>query len=165
MQIAPHLATIGLACTTTFTSGMGSVSCSVEPGPCTLRDCTRFHGCSSRGTVHGPWDNVFDITFACLDNRKYVQKATQSGKACDVLVLLRKVYQESYSLAVVPPPSCNNTATSPTTEQRDVVRFKAYSWKRPLRSSSPAINLTLPSPPLNHVPKSHIYTSFKYLQG
>ena len=38
-------------------------------------------------------------------------------------------------------------------------------WKRPLRSSSPIINLTLPSPPLNHVPKPHIYISFKYLQG
>ena len=26
-------------------------------------------------------------------------------------------------------------------------------WKRPLRSSSSVVNLTLPSPPLNHVPK------------
>ena len=39
------------------------------------------------------------------------------------------------------------------------------SWKRPLRSSSPTINLSLPSPPLNRVPKRHVYTSFKYLQG
>ena len=38
-------------------------------------------------------------------------------------------------------------------------------WKRPLTSSSPTINLTLPSPSPNHVPKHHIYTSFKYLQG
>ncbi|KAK4815585.1 hypothetical protein QYF61_004800 [Mycteria americana] len=38
-------------------------------------------------------------------------------------------------------------------------------WKRPLRSSSPTINLTLPRPPLNRVPKHHIYVSFKYLQG
>ena len=38
-------------------------------------------------------------------------------------------------------------------------------WKRPLRSSSPTVNLTLPSPPLNHVPKCHVYTSFKCLQG
>ncbi|KAK4831485.1 hypothetical protein QYF61_017986 [Mycteria americana] len=38
-------------------------------------------------------------------------------------------------------------------------------WKRPLRSSSPTINLTLPSPPLHHVPKHLIQTSFKYLQG
>ncbi|KAK4824286.1 hypothetical protein QYF61_013031 [Mycteria americana] len=38
-------------------------------------------------------------------------------------------------------------------------------WKRPLRSSSPTVNLTLPSPPLNHVPKHLIQTSFKYLQG
>ncbi|KAK4829643.1 hypothetical protein QYF61_005936 [Mycteria americana] len=38
-------------------------------------------------------------------------------------------------------------------------------WERPLRPSSPTVNLTLPSTPLNHVPKCHIYTSFKYLQG
>jgi len=30
-------------------------------------------------------------------------------------------------------------------------------WKRPLRSSCPAVNLTRPSPPLNHVPKHHVY--------
>ncbi|KAK4817239.1 hypothetical protein QYF61_005261 [Mycteria americana] len=38
-------------------------------------------------------------------------------------------------------------------------------WKRPLRSSSPTVNLTLPSPPLYHVPKHLIQSSFKYLQG
>ncbi|KAK4820013.1 hypothetical protein QYF61_017392 [Mycteria americana] len=38
-------------------------------------------------------------------------------------------------------------------------------WKRPLRSSSPTINLTLPRPPLYHVPKHLIQMSFKYLQG
>ncbi|KAK4826690.1 hypothetical protein QYF61_010699 [Mycteria americana] len=38
-------------------------------------------------------------------------------------------------------------------------------WKRPLRSSSPTINLTLPKPPLHHVSKYLIQTSFKYLQG
>ncbi|KAK4831375.1 hypothetical protein QYF61_017506 [Mycteria americana] len=38
-------------------------------------------------------------------------------------------------------------------------------WKRPLRSSSPTINLTLPRPPLHHVSKHLIQTSFKYLQG
>ncbi|KAK4807192.1 hypothetical protein QYF61_024312 [Mycteria americana] len=38
-------------------------------------------------------------------------------------------------------------------------------WKRPLRSSSPTVNLTLPKPPLHHVPKHLIQTSFKYLQG
>ncbi|KAK4813337.1 hypothetical protein QYF61_026500 [Mycteria americana] len=39
------------------------------------------------------------------------------------------------------------------------------SWKRPLRSPSPTVNLALPSPSLNHIPKHHIYTSFKHLQG
>ncbi|KAK4829457.1 LOW QUALITY PROTEIN: hypothetical protein QYF61_004675, partial [Mycteria americana] len=38
-------------------------------------------------------------------------------------------------------------------------------WKRPLRSSSPTVNLMLPSPPLHHVPKHLIQTSFKYFQG
>ncbi|KAK4831732.1 LOW QUALITY PROTEIN: hypothetical protein QYF61_018862 [Mycteria americana] len=38
-------------------------------------------------------------------------------------------------------------------------------WKRPLRSSSPTVNLTLPRPPLYHVPTHLIQTSFKYLQG
>ncbi|KAK4818814.1 hypothetical protein QYF61_019743 [Mycteria americana] len=38
-------------------------------------------------------------------------------------------------------------------------------WKRPLRSSSPTVNLTLPRPPLHYVPKHLIQTSFKYLQG
>ncbi|KAK4815867.1 hypothetical protein QYF61_009918 [Mycteria americana] len=38
-------------------------------------------------------------------------------------------------------------------------------WKRPLRSSSPTINLTPPKPPLHHVSKHLIQTSFKYLQG
>jgi len=31
-------------------------------------------------------------------------------------------------------------------------------WKRPIRSWSPTINLTLSSPPLNHVPKHHVYS-------
>jgi len=37
-------------------------------------------------------------------------------------------------------------------------------WRRPSRSLSPATNLTLSIPPLNHVPKFCIQTSFKYLQ-
>jgi len=38
-------------------------------------------------------------------------------------------------------------------------------WKRLLRSSSPTVSLALQSLPLNHVPKCHICTSLKYLQG
>ncbi|KAK4818296.1 hypothetical protein QYF61_010438 [Mycteria americana] len=38
-------------------------------------------------------------------------------------------------------------------------------WKRRLRSPSPTVNLTLPRPPLYHVPKHLIQMSFKYLQG
>jgi len=42
--------------------------------------------------------------------------------------------------------------------------YNYFCCKRPLRSSSPTANLTLPSPPLNRVPKPRVYTSFKYLQ-
>lgn len=38
----------------------------------------------------------------------------------------------------------------------------SLGWKRPL---SPTVNLTLPTPLLNHVPKPHVCTSFKDLQG
>lgn len=38
-------------------------------------------------------------------------------------------------------------------------------WGRPLRSSNPAINPTLPSPPQNNIPNCHIYEFCKYLQG
>ena len=48
---------------------------------------------------------------------------------------------------------------------RFIESYNHLGWKGPLRSSSPAVNLTLPRPPLNHVPKHHIYTSFKYLSG
>ncbi|KAK4811539.1 hypothetical protein QYF61_011688 [Mycteria americana] len=40
----------------------------------------------------------------------------------------------------------------------------ASGWKKPSRSS-PTINLTLPSPPLHHVPKHLSQTAFRYLQG
>ncbi|KAK4824899.1 hypothetical protein QYF61_021414 [Mycteria americana] len=49
--------------------------------------------------------------------------------------------------------------------RRPVRKRDKMGWKRPLRSSNPTVNLALPSPPLNHVLKCHIYTSFKYLQG
>lgn len=37
-------------------------------------------------------------------------------------------------------------------------------WKKPLRSSL-TVNQTLPSPSLQHIPKCHIYRSFKYLRS
>ena len=49
--------------------------------------------------------------------------------------------------------------------QRIRESYYLLGWKRPWRSSSPTISLALQRPPLNHVPKCHIYTSFKYLQG
>ncbi|KAK4825176.1 LOW QUALITY PROTEIN: hypothetical protein QYF61_024656, partial [Mycteria americana] len=49
-------------------------------------------------------------------------------------------------------------------EKEETVQNR-MGWKRPLRSLSPTINLTLPRPPLYHVPKHLMQTSFKYLQG
>jgi len=51
-----------------------------------------------------------------------------------------------------------------TCSQSDFVFHRIIGWKRPLRSSSPTIN---PTPPclINHIPKCHIYTFFKHLQG
>ncbi|KAK4818807.1 hypothetical protein QYF61_019736 [Mycteria americana] len=53
----------------------------------------------------------------------------------------------------------------PGTEVRLIESQNHIGWKRPLRSSSPTVNLTLPRPPLDHVPKHLIQTSFKYFQG
>ncbi|KAK4827408.1 hypothetical protein QYF61_017838, partial [Mycteria americana] len=52
-----------------------------------------------------------------------------------------------------------------TGDPRETESQNRIGWKRPLRSSSPTINLTLPRPPLHHVPKHLIQTSFKYPQG
>ncbi|KAK4818570.1 hypothetical protein QYF61_014706 [Mycteria americana] len=54
-----------------------------------------------------------------------------------------------------------NNRTSPKAAESQ----HRIGWKRPLRSSSPTVNLTLPKPPLHHVPEHLIQTSFKYLQG
>ncbi|KAK4807435.1 hypothetical protein QYF61_001986 [Mycteria americana] len=55
--------------------------------------------------------------------------------------------------------SHSSTASRITESQNHI------GWKRPLRSSSPTVNLTLPKPPLHHVSKYLIQTPFKYLQG
>ncbi|KAK4824205.1 hypothetical protein QYF61_012119 [Mycteria americana] len=59
-----------------------------------------------------------------------------------------------------PPKSPARCQISGITESQNRI-----GWKRPLRSSSPTVNLTLPRPPLHHVPEHLIQTSFKYLQG
>ncbi|KAK4831242.1 hypothetical protein QYF61_016474 [Mycteria americana] len=56
------------------------------------------------------------------------------------------------------------TDDSNTAQGSEILR-NHIGWKRPLRSSSPTINLTLPRQPLHHVSKHLIQTSFKYLQG
>ncbi|KAK4827587.1 hypothetical protein QYF61_019489 [Mycteria americana] len=52
-----------------------------------------------------------------------------------------------------------------TQDHRITESQNRIGWKRPLRSSSPAVNVTLPRSPLYHVPKHLIQTSFKYFQG
>ncbi|KAK4829714.1 hypothetical protein QYF61_006089 [Mycteria americana] len=51
------------------------------------------------------------------------------------------------------------------TEEQITESQNRIGWKRPLRSFSPTVNLMLPRPPLYHVHKHLIQTSFKYLQG
>ncbi|KAK4817079.1 hypothetical protein QYF61_027910, partial [Mycteria americana] len=75
----------------------------------------------------------------------------------------------------VPPTGDSPPRTAPTGTttiaggygfgQRITESQNCIGWKRPLRSSSPTINLTLPRPPLHHVPKHLIQTSFKCFQG
>ncbi|KAK4828229.1 hypothetical protein QYF61_024724 [Mycteria americana] len=76
----------------------------------------------------------------------------------------RKFHTEDCSVApesVLPSFSLWLARSSSAVSQTEHLQ---KGWKRPLRSSSPTVNLALPSPPLHHVPKHHIYTSFKYLQ-
>jgi len=59
----------------------------------------------------------------------------------------------------------NLQAEPPLTQPEAIAsHHRVMGWKRPLRSSSPTAN---PTPPclLNHVPKGHIHTLFKHLQG
>ncbi|KAK4811007.1 hypothetical protein QYF61_015711 [Mycteria americana] len=62
-------------------------------------------------------------------------------------------------------PHLSSLSRDPRVKNRITESQNCIGWKRPLRSSSPTINLTLPRPPLHHVPKHLIQTSFKYLQG
>jgi len=43
--------------------------------------------------------------------------------------------------------------------------IESFRLEKTLKIIESNINLTLPSPPPNHVSNRHIYTSFKYLQG
>ncbi|KAK4808595.1 hypothetical protein QYF61_009898 [Mycteria americana] len=65
-----------------------------------------------------------------------------------------------HSPGICVPTKADLCSAEPQAESQDHI-----GWKRPLRSSSPTINLTLPKPPLHHVSKHLIQTSFKYLQG
>ncbi|KAK4806266.1 hypothetical protein QYF61_013410 [Mycteria americana] len=73
-------------------------------------------------------------------------------------------YQKLYhSMITVPKTAFNHHITHKSFSVRN--KRNHLGWKGPLRSSSPTVSLTLTSPPLNHVPKHHIYMAFKYLQG
>lgn len=73
-------------------------------------------------------------------------------KPSDHLICIRwteNVYQSNRSETIKGAKTFKNMLQSPTTALK--VTSENYSgWKRPLRSPSPAFNLPLPSPPLNH---------------
>jgi len=68
-------------------------------------------------------------------------------------------FSRQLALAVITQQS-KSSLEIPDTESQNHV-----GWKRLLRSLSPNVKLALPSPPINHVPKHHIYTFFKQLHG
>ncbi|KAK4815156.1 hypothetical protein QYF61_017597 [Mycteria americana] len=60
---------------------------------------------------------------------------------------------------------CSTAANDGLSQQNDHRIIESFKLEKTLISLSPTINLAQPSPPLSHVPKHHVYTSFKYLQG
>jgi len=64
----------------------------------------------------------------------------------------------------VQAPSLEEPSSTTMRQTADRTYHRIIGWKRPLRSSSPT---TCPTTPclLNHIPKCHIYTFFKHLQG
>jgi len=86
--------------------------------------------------------------------------------------IVSKIFQLLY-ITTLDHPSCTNTVhrslvtnLPSSTINLDwhlvIESLDHLGWKRPLISPSPTINLTLPSPPLNHIPKCHTYMSSEY---
>ncbi|KAK4810927.1 hypothetical protein QYF61_013335 [Mycteria americana] len=82
---------------------------------------------------------------------------TGAGEECEEEEAAETMHDE---LTATPIPCPSAPLGMEITESQNRI-----GWKRPLRSLSPTVNLTLPRPPLYHVPKHLIQTSFKYLQG
>lgn len=61
--------------------------------------------------------------------------------------------------------SMESATVKESTQLLESYNHRITGLKRPLRSLSPAVNLTLPILLLNYVPKNHISSSFKYFQG
>ncbi|KAK4829020.1 hypothetical protein QYF61_001795 [Mycteria americana] len=127
----------------------------------------------------GPSIQPLQIPLQSLPTLQQINTPTQLGVICN----LRRVHSMPSSRSLMNMLNTTGPSTEPwgtplvSGRQLDLTPFTTtlcawpaksqnpLGWKRPLRSSSPTINLTVPRPPLHHVPKHLIQTSFKYLQG
>lgn len=120
--------------------------------------------CCCPGSAQGA-----DSTRACSACSECARARGSGGTACTagygaVQLSENKLYLLKIRLF---PPGSELTLGLATSVHSETVTSETQNclgWKGPLRSSSPNVNSAPPSPPLNHVPRCHIYLSFKYLQ-
>ena len=103
------------------------------------------------------WHVISNVPGAFV-SKKIIKKKSWAQYCQWKQLLLPKILNKNTS--VKDPRTLQSNNVICIVESRDHL-----GWKRPWRSSSPTMNITPPSLPLNHVPEHHIYKSFKYLQG
>lgn len=105
--------------------------------------------------AHDPfnWKTYFPV----YSLNSYTQKYKWSQKSLPSKASLLSHYT---FFCLLPMGFCTAGADSQTNHR--IASHNHLGWKSFLRSLRPTANLTLPSPPLNHVPKRHIYTSFQH---
>ncbi|KAK4830892.1 hypothetical protein QYF61_013821 [Mycteria americana] len=135
-----------------------------KPGPRTSSSGHRWMGCTGRilqelyrEDVAAGEDTGSELCFRRMLRSKS-PPTFPSASSQDTIRSLR--HHAIVSLLWLPTSASRLKHSEPTRKSQNRI-----GWKRPLRSSSPTVNLTLPRPPLHHVPKQLIQTSFKYLQG